>query len=410
MGVAPNPPGRPSALLPPEQLPPVLFLGGNEFPGGFAATCWAAIKSVIFPDNSLFVTKKENVVKTLFVRLSSFLVVILLVASCGPSPEQIATMTASAWTATPKPTSTTTPTLTLTPIPYDLTVSVVDEAGTPIMGASIVFPESGSSEPVKADAAGKYNWTNLPGAGVTLNVTAQGYLPAQQTATLDRGPSEISVVMKRDPYGLLTSTACAAGEKLLYLQDFQSGTAPGWSNLEHQAQGWSIGEFPGEAGNNVAIAASTERINSTLTTLSLPENAVWRLNFRTNGSRTVVLDWFLQADQSRYLVSFASSNSGVSRQLAGTQMATSKSLKPDAWHFVEISTYQGRTEVWADGTKRMNFIDPNPLTQGTIDLVMAMWEDDDPNVIGYFDNITVCGLSAPFSSLPAPVPMPTTTP
>jgi hypothetical protein len=348
--------------------------------------------------------------KTPFVRLSIFTVVTLLFTSCGPSPEQIASMTASAWTATPQPTSTPTPTLTPTPIPYDLTVSVVDETGAPIVGATIVFPESGSSKPVTADATGKYNWTNLPGAGVTLQVTAQGYLPAQQTATLDRGPLKISVVMKRDPYGLLPSTACAVGEKLLYIQDFQSGTAPGWSDLEYQTQGWSIGEFPGETGNNVAIAASTERIHSTLTTLTLPENAVWRLNFRVNGSRTVVLAWFLQADQSRYLVSFAPSNSGVTHEMAGTQMATSKSLKREAWHFVEISTYQGRTEVWADGTKLMNFIDPIPLTQGTIDLVMAMWDGDDPNAIGYFDNITVCGLSAPFTSLPAPVPMPTITP
>ncbi|HEY5119487.1 MAG TPA: carboxypeptidase-like regulatory domain-containing protein, partial [Anaerolineales bacterium] len=103
--------------------------------------------------------------KTPFARLSILLVVTLLFTSCGPSPEQITTMTASAWTATPQPTSTPTPTLTPTPIPYDLTISVVDEAGAPIAGATIVFPESGSSEPVTADATGKYNWTNLPGAG-----------------------------------------------------------------------------------------------------------------------------------------------------------------------------------------------------------------------------------------------------
>jgi hypothetical protein len=350
--------------------------------------------------------------KSLLVRLSIFLVVTLLIASCGPSPEQIATMTASAWTPTPKPTATPVPptvTPSPTPVPYDLTVTIVDEAGAPIAGASISLPESGKSEAMVADATGKYSWTNLPGAGVTLNVTAQGYLPAQQTATLERGPSDVSVAMKRDPYGLLPSMACAPGENLLYLQDFQSGTATGWSNLENQAQGWTIEEHPGETGNNVAIATSTERISSSLTTLALPENAVWRLNFRASGPRSVVLGWFFQAD-TRYMVYFGPSSSGVQRPPSDFQVSAGRTLMMEAWHFVEISTYQGHTEVWVDGANLIKFTDPNPLTQGTIDLVMPWWEGEDHNVIGYFDNITVCELSAPFTSIPAPVTMPVTTP
>jgi hypothetical protein len=197
--------------------------------------------------------------KSLFVRLSIFLVVTLLIPSCGPSPEQIATMTASAWTATPKPTSTPTstltptPTFTPTPIPYDLTVSVMDEAGAPIVSASIIFPESGNGEPVTADAAGKHSWSNLPGAAATLKVSAQGYLPSEQSETLERGPSEISVVMKRDPYGLLPSTACATGEKLLFMEDFQDGQ----TDMRHwRSTGRSpvpLGFAPDEAGNTVLI-------------------------------------------------------------------------------------------------------------------------------------------------------------
>jgi hypothetical protein len=338
-------------------------------------------------------------------------ILLFLLAACGPSPESIATMTASAWTPTPRPTATATATFTPTPIPYDLTVTVVDEAGAPIAGASITFPESGNGEAVAADATGKYSWSNLPSAGVTLNVTAQGYLPATQTATLERGPSDISVAMKRDPYGLLQSTACAPGEKLLYLQDFQSGTATGWSDLEYQAQGWTMGEHPGETGNTVAIATSPGHIGNTLANFSLPENAVWRLNFRTSGPRSVVLNWFQQFQQadSRYMVIFQPGSSGVQRLPAGIQLATtSNSLKMNVWHFVEISTYQGRTEVWVDGANLMKFTDPNPLTQGSIGLVMPMWEGEDPNVIGYFDNITVCELSASFTSIPAPVTMPAT--
>lgn len=347
--------------------------------------------------------------KSRLARLGIFLVIPLLFVSCGPSPEQIATMTASAWTATPKPTSTPTPTFTPTPIPYDLTVSVMDETNAPIAGAGMTLPESGSAEAVITDAAGKYSWTNLPGAEVTLNVTAQGYLPVQQTATLDRGPSEISVVMKRDPYGILPSAACAPGEKLLYLQDFQSGTTPGWSDLEHHAQGWTLGEYPGETGNTVAIATNTGRIYSTLTTLALPENAVWRINYRTSGSRSVVLNWFLQGE-SRYMVYFQPGSSSVGVQGPPPYQISGKSLKVGAWHFIEISSYQGHIEVWGDGKNLIKFDDPKPLTQGTIGLVMPDWEGEDLNVIGYFDNIAVCELSAPFTSIPAPVSMPTPTP
>jgi hypothetical protein len=38
-------------------------------------------------------------------------------AACGPSPEEVSAMTASAWTATPEPTSTPAPTPTPTPVP-----------------------------------------------------------------------------------------------------------------------------------------------------------------------------------------------------------------------------------------------------------------------------------------------------
>ncbi len=53
--------------------------------------------------------------KPFLVRLSIPLAAILLLAACGPSPEAIATMTASAWTTTPQPTFT--PTITPTPNP-----------------------------------------------------------------------------------------------------------------------------------------------------------------------------------------------------------------------------------------------------------------------------------------------------
>ena len=168
-------------------------------------------------------------------RYQSFLfctvILFLLLSGCGPSAEQQATMTASVWTPTPLPTATPTPTPTATPVPYDLTVSVVDEAGASIAGASITFPESGDGTPKQANDQGQYSWTNLAGEQVSLAVSAQGYLPTDQTTTLQRGPTEFKVTLKRDPFGLLPSAACAPAQKALYFEDFQDGQAQGWPNI-----------------------------------------------------------------------------------------------------------------------------------------------------------------------------------
>ena len=84
----------------------------------------------------------------------------LLLTGCGPSAEQVATMTAAAWTPTPPPPP---PTPTATPVPYDLTASVTDESGSPIENADILFAQSGSENVFKTDAQGKFGWSNLAG-------------------------------------------------------------------------------------------------------------------------------------------------------------------------------------------------------------------------------------------------------
>ena len=152
------------------------------------------------------------------------LIILALLAACGPSPEQIATMTASAWTPTPlPPTATPTP----TPAPIDLTVTIADETGTSIAGASIVFPESGNGSPVLMDDQGQYSWTNLGSEAVSLTVSAQGYLDADLITTIQRGSNEIKVTLQRDPMGILPAEACATDQKVLYIEDFQDGQAQG---------------------------------------------------------------------------------------------------------------------------------------------------------------------------------------
>jgi len=364
--------------------------------------------------------------------LSAGGILLFLLAACGPSPEQLATMTASAWTPTPRPTATTTATLTPTPVPIDLTVSIVDESGTAITGASINFPESGNGEAVTADATGKYNWTNLPNASVTLNVTAQGYLPAVQTATLERGPSEISVVMKRDPYGILPSAACAPGENLLYLDDFQDGEAQGW-HAGKDPMG-SVGPAPDAGANSVLTLDATKLTPGPDAwlgggydsgSISFFSEAVWRLHFMVNRFTGPVFNWQeagpsefngQEVTATRYSFNFWESPYnqihllrtlfGASGPLSDVDIVTGTFTQvPEKWHWLEISGYQGHIQMWIDGNQEVDYQDQQPLPPGRISVSLGPFTEASTTVL-YYDDMTVCGLSAPFTSIPAPVPLP----
>jgi hypothetical protein len=368
---------------------------------------------------------KERIVKRTALIISWMLVVFL--AACGASPEQIATETVSAWTPTPQPTATPAPTLTPTPVPYDLTVSVVDEAGAAMAGASITFPESGNGEAVAADASGKFSWTNLPGAGVTLNVSAQGYLTAQQTTNLERGRSEISVVLKRDPYGLLPTTACAAGETLLYMEDFQDGT----SFLAHNNDGGSpvpLGQAADEAGNTILFHDFTTPVGDYSTYLNRDTSggfyefgdAVWRFRFKQTQETNWNMNWQtarptelggITTSDSSYAIGFNTSrhlvvqrsiwdSTGQPVTNVGQRILENKVLivEPNTWHYLEISTFQGRLQVWMDGVSVVDVVDDMPLPPGGFGFGRG-----DSGIISY-DAISVCGLSAPFTSMPVPVP------
>src|SRR5512143_3934343 len=111
----------------------------------------------------------------------------IMVSSCGPTADEIATMTASAWTPTPVPTP------TATPIPYDLTVHVMDGSGAPVPGTNGVTLETGGQAPLQADASGKLEWKGLPGPTANITVSAPGYFPASQSVAMDRGLTELAL-------------------------------------------------------------------------------------------------------------------------------------------------------------------------------------------------------------------------
>jgi hypothetical protein len=331
------------------------------------------------------------------------IVLLLFLNGCGPSAEQISTMTASAWTPTPPPTATPTSTPTATPVPYDLTVTVADETGAPIAGASIVFTESGDGTPKMANEQGQYSWNNLAGEMASLAISAQGYISATQSTTLQRGLNEVKVTLVRDPFGLLPSTSCAPGQKVLYLEDFQDGQSQGWleisAGLDGMPNGWSIVD---ENGNKFLTHANAPSGGGSLLGDYTFDNFVWHLKFKVVGKDSeMFLMWrltnpgpeakryiaFMNARQRPFMVRFS----------GGTAMNTAEaSVIPneDQWYNFDVAYFDGTHQVWMDGMKIMEYKDPQPYPAGMIGFETHL--DQSKTTQFFLDDLVVCELTAPY--------------
>ena len=356
---------------------------------------------------------------------SPFTVLLLMAAllgACGPSPEQIATMTASAWTPTPAPTSTPLPTPTATLIPYDLAIKVMDESGVPIDGAIALFAESGSDVPVLANAAGQITWSNLSGPNGKLTVTAQGYFGSEQSLNLERGPNETVVTLERDPFGVLPADACASNESLLYVEDFQDSLAQGMGSAENQIEGWSVGPSPDDPANIVLGLTLTDADNGNAPESAILEgqvfgDAVWRLYFYVTGHGSYIFNWHEvnepyqsdqgQVDNSSYFMVIGTRQGGRGPQTSA-MVRIQPPLDPfhvidrspraapmNIWNLLEMSTFEGVTKVWLNGIEIVSLADAHPLPAGHFSLSM---NEVDKGAQIFYDNMVVCGLNAPFVS------------
>jgi hypothetical protein len=306
-------------------------------------------------------------------------------------------------------------------------VMVTDEAGAPIAGASIFFPESESSDPVAADDAGQFSWSNLGGPSGSLAVTAQGYLKSEQALTLERGLNEVTVTLKRDAFAFLPSNACAAGETLLYMEDFQDGQTD-MAHFENGGAPAPLGSAVDEAGNTVLVHDFTTPGGDYSTYLNQNStggfyefgDAAWRFRFMETQETDWNLHWQtarpaefggIMTSGSSYQIGFNTSRhiliqrdiwdaSGQRVFNIGKTGLEDKILvlKPNIWHYLEISTYQGQLQVWLDGVSVVDVVDDLPLPFGGFSIQKGN------SGIMYFDAISVCGLSAPFTSMPSPVP------
>ncbi len=364
-------------------------------------------------------------VMTVFVCL-----LVILLIGCGPSEAEIAAMTQAAIptaTSTPVPTPTNTPTPTATPIPYDLTVTVQDAEGNPVEWVQIALPESGDETPIAADDSGSAQWANLPSEAITLKVSAPGYFGVEQAATLERGPNEIAVTLEADPNGLMPAAACAPGETLLYVEDFQDGHAQGWGQVEAAVEfnapnGWGIGPDPDNGEDLVMLGGNAEHTADSLGGYEF-EDVVWRGYVKGFGTvpagRNSWPDMFLfflqgqdPADPNAnwaYMIQM-----GVSQVFTAVQRhqspepgdfglgMTSHMLKDDTWSYFEISRIDGVLKLWVDGKELKSYEDPQPLPAGTISMGYN-WNMDTEFFFAY-NNFSVCEPAGEFTSLTIPAP------
>jgi hypothetical protein len=211
----------------------------------------------------------------------------------------------------------------------------------------------------------------------------------------------MALVLQRDPLGLTLSDACAADEKLLYIEDFQSGEAPKWRVTTPGSDAWSVKAL--EDGNEVGSVSGIG-----ITQVELPgfvfDNVVWRMKVMAAGSdgqSLINLRHFRAGGDTRYVVQWGPTpRIGLLRTDAAEPekvMAGGRfRAQAGAWNYIEMSYYQGLVQVWVDGQKEAEFQDAAPLPPGTISIEGHI--NADPNMAYYFDNMSVCELSAPFTT------------
>ena len=231
-------------------------------------------------------------------------------------------------------------------------------------------------------------------------------------------PQDLNIVVEADPFALLPVDACAPGETLLYIEDFQDNEAQGWQEIQYNAPGWALVEEPNQPANLVASAqyyASTQNLWSRLEGQNF-ENAAWRLRFMPTGRFSqqdyVSFNW-LHANEpfdlggtdvfdSRYQIPVGFNYFGMQRlQQPVTNFGVGNSPRlplVGEWNLIEIGTFDGSTEVWLNGTRLFAYKDQNPLPPGTIGFEAILSSENAPSL--YFDNLSVCQLSAPFAPMP----------
>jgi len=204
------------------------------------------------------------------------LLVIFLLAACGPSPELImeqtanaATAIASSWTPTPLPTP--------TPVIYNLKITVENEEGTVIPDAKIIMDKT-----YLTDEMGVWS-DSLLNPEFDASIWAQGYKLQKFSTELEPGENEINVKVEADSYGLKLEDLQKEGYELIFVEDFQDGI------LDCSLFG-NAGLFPDE---------NLEGNNSLLVDLRNIEDSFW-CEFGPTGLRNAIIETDFYYPEIRY--------------------------------------------------------------------------------------------------------------
>jgi hypothetical protein len=328
----------------------------------------------------------------MFRRLAGFVWILLLLTACGPSPESAATMSAPAPTATLHPTPAPP---TPTAVPFNLTVSVTDQTGAPISWARI--STAGAEAMLGVDDQGRVSFTNLPEAAVSVSAEAQGYLPAKTTQTLVLGDNELTLSLERDPFGLLPPEACAPGEELLYIEDFQDGAVTEWGTYPPGSQ-VSIVQDPDEAANRVLELNFGEGDGEyQVRAIPLQDSVVSRFVFKpgdhsrfTTGWGTGENDYFVQLSADQFDLMAVKDGQVVPGLARGRPR-----MEKGVWHMLELATVGDYVEVWGDGEQEFTYQGPPPAEGDILKFGAAYLP---PESVVLIDNVAICKTSGPFTS------------
>ena len=246
------------------------------------------------------------------------------------------------------------------------------------------------------------------------NIPNQQAQTPPQAALLVEMEGEIEVSPQDDPFALLLPEACTPDETPLYIEDFQDGKAQGWQDImagvDWNAQnGWAISSD--ETGNLFVTASQTTGFADDNLQDHIFDNAVWRIKIKVVGrDADMFLTWRIATtgpeDDTRYIVQLGGNVlidlSRLQKPEPGhfSVTPTRYQMEQDRWYYFELSTYEGVTELWVDGQQLVSYTDPQPLPPGAIGLEVHLFEGS--KTVFYFDDISVCGLVAPFTPMPLP--------
>lgn len=306
------------------------------------------------------------------------LIAITLLASCGPSPEAVATMTASAWTPTPEPTP------TATPMPFDLEVSLAGEGGEPVHFAAYVSaPENKNVMP---DENGKVEFLNLPGPEMEVSVTAQGYQPHTETISLERGMNQKTLTLALDPAQINPATACAPGQKVLYIEDFEDGFVGDWDGNPNRPM-WDFVDEEGR-GKVLTFNGIEEGGWGTIMDEEITySNILWKMDLKGGDTH---FQFHMNDEGQGYFVIFQPGREGI--VLIHDETGAQRGYNEMEWTDAAISYFDGSLEFWINNELYIALDDPNPIPEGRIGFVTHS-----QGAPFSMDNLIICELTKPYA-------------